>query len=128
MDDALNQLEKLETSLWQAQYRYDCQHIDKLLSSDFAEFGASGRHYSREDILSLAGQSIGVTLPLEAFEARWLSTDIALVTYRCKAVAINNESYRSSVWRWNAQQWFLAFHQGTPAADLVNNSDDQSRV
>ena len=116
--DTSEELKALEESLWRADTRFDDDLMDQLFASDFFEFGRSGRVYSREEMFF--GQSdmaeIDAILPLRNFRARYLSKDIAQVTYLSEVryggqTELGN---RSSIWSRDADGWKLRFHQGTP--------------
>lgn len=110
-------LRALEESLWRGVTRFDDTLMDQIFAPDMIEFGRSGRIYSRAELLvGSAGQTeINATLPLPDFSVRFLSDDIALVTYTSE---IHNGSYveranRSSIWIQQDAGWRLRFHQGT---------------
>jgi hypothetical protein len=110
------QLTHLEESLWRAATRFDLAFMEKTLAPDFVEFGRSGRVWSREQILDMAGRTIEATLPLPSLRIRLLDANTAHVTYD-SAVAIDGTvelAHRSSIWSRRADGWVLRFHQGTP--------------
>lgn len=45
--DVLETLRQLEESLWRAETRFDSVSMDRLLATDYFEFGRSGKVYSR---------------------------------------------------------------------------------
>ena len=114
----LETLRRLETSLWQAESRFDDARMNQLFAADFVEFGRSGRTYTREEML-LAGKGyseINATLPLRDFRARLLSDDIAQVMY-ISEVRYGDQietANRSSIWSRQDTDWILRFHQGKP--------------
>lgn len=119
MDPELEQqLRALEESLWRSETRFDDRLMDQLFASDFVEIGRSGRIYSRSEMFF--GDSnhydIAAILPLPGFVARWLTRDVALVTYRSEVRDGERVSFgaRSSVWSRKNGIWQLRFHQGTP--------------
>lgn len=113
--DDYETLKRLEESLWIADTRFDSEYMDKILSSDFFEFGRSGRIYTREEILTALPQKINATLPLINLAIHHIDKNVALVTYVSKVndgeILISN---RSSLWSRTANGWQLRFHQGTP--------------
>jgi hypothetical protein len=110
-------LEELEASLWRPETRFDRAHMEATLAADFAEFGRSGRVYSREEILALEPEPFRAKLPLDAWQARLLGPDTALVTYVSELERIEIErANRSSIWSRTDAGWKLRFHQGTPAS------------
>lgn len=55
---------------------------------------------------------------IEGFEARSVSRNVVLVTYRAVRVGEDGapaaRSRRSSLWRREKSEWRMVFHQGTP--------------
>ncbi len=114
----LEEIQYLEESLWRVETRYDSQFMDRILSSDFFEFGRSGRCYSRAQMFAEEGSfdEIAATLPLPEFCARYLSDDVVQVTYISEIIQDGVTVYgnRSSIWSRFNETWQLRFHQGTP--------------
>jgi hypothetical protein len=115
----LNELQKLEESLWIAKTRFDNDHMNRILAPDFFEFGRSGKIYDRAQSLSAPEQKINAKIPLKNFNAHALSQDIVLITYvsevQYDVLEVGN---RSSVWQRIDGAWRLRFHQGTPTTIL----------
>jgi len=68
--EEIEEIRRLEESLWQAEFRYDNKYMDKFLAPDFIEFGRSGKIYSRSEMFFEPGtpDNIEVTLPLPGCE------------------------------------------------------------
>jgi hypothetical protein len=112
----LDELRKLEESLWISQTRFDQAYMEQILSPEFVEFGRSGKVYGREETLSAPYHDIRCTFPLKNFMPHRIEADVFLVTYvsessRDGEVLVAN---RSSLWIKTPQGWQLRFHQGTP--------------
>lgn len=91
--------------------------LEALLHESFTEIGASGRHYTRDDIipLLLAEQS-HPPRQISDFHARPISDTVALTTYtltRTDPDGTQHHSRRSSLWLLENTTWRLTFHQGT---------------
>lgn len=112
----VDELRKLEESLWVAQTRFDKASMEQILSPAFVEFGRSGKVYSREDTLSTAYRDIRCTLPLKNFAAHLIDTNVFLVTYVSESISDGEVlvANRSSIWIKTPGGWQLRFHQGTP--------------
>jgi hypothetical protein len=113
-----------EESMWREATRYDLAFMARHLAPDFFEFGRSGRTWSREQILDMAGGPIRAVLPLPNLRIRLLDADTAQVTYDSEVTydGVVEHAHRSSIWSRSAGGWVLRFHQGTPfrpAADAV---------
>lgn len=112
----VDELRKLEESLWIARTRFDQAYMEQILSPEFVEFGRSGKVYSREDSLSAASRDIRCTLPLKNFTAHLIDENVFLVTYISESTSDGEmlAANRSSIWIKTPQGWQLRFHQGTP--------------
>jgi hypothetical protein len=103
-------IRKLEERLLEPDVRASAAELEDLISSDFVEFGSSGRIYDKPAIvLALTSDP---TLPgpptVIDFRAIALGGDVVLATYRL------GSSLRSSIWRCEQGSWRILFHQGTP--------------
>ncbi|MEM5474703.1 nuclear transport factor 2 family protein [Pacificibacter sp. AS14] len=108
----------LEEALWRAETRFDPVLMDQTFSSDFVEFGRSGRRYERAEMLFDPDQKaeIRALLPLPDYSVELVAADVALATYTSE-VRYGDEiqvGRRSSLWVKNGGCWQLRFHQGTP--------------
>ena len=113
-DADLDELRELETAMWRSETRGDRSWMDQCLARDFAEFGRSGRRYTRAEILDLDVGEIHATLPLRDLQCRRLGGGVVLVTYQ--ADVDGHLANRSSIWRLTDAGWQMEFHQGTPTA------------
>ncbi len=119
------ELRLLETSV-----RRSPEKVEALLHPEFFEFGASGRRWSRREIVEAlaaeqrgdagdsGGEAGGASVAAEAavatvtdLAAVRLAADIVLVTYTSENGA--RRCNRSSIWRRTADGWRVYFHQGT---------------
>ena len=83
MDHATRaELERLELLLMDPAVRRDRQRVGALLSSDFVEFGSSGRVWTRDTTLDLLATGTFTAPQVEDFAFRLLGRDVVLVTYR----------------------------------------------
>lgn len=126
-DDLLQHLRELEVALHQSHVREDRARLDELLHESFAEFGRSGRSYSRADILEF----LALELPpgpvwSQDFTLAEIAEGIALLTYKSAYVDANGElrrhTLRSSLWQRTARGWQMRFHQGTPTDAFAKSS------
>lgn len=96
--------------------------LEALLHESFTEIGASGRLYTRADIipLLLTEQSHLPRPPstISDFHARYITNTVALTTYTLTrtdneaAGGTQHHSRRSSLWLHEHNTWRLTFHQG----------------
>ncbi len=110
------ELERLELLLMDPATRRDRQRVGSLLSSDFVEFGSSGRVWTRETTLELLATGTFTAPQVEDFAFRSLGRDVVLVTYRTSRtdqVGTQTATLRSSIWTRESGRWQICFHQGT---------------
>ncbi|MGP9648859.1 GNAT family N-acetyltransferase [Glutamicibacter sp. AOP38-B1-38] len=96
--------------------RQDRQALLRLLHEDFEEVGASGRCYSRAQIIEqLCTEPVVESSRDEVHDprVRRLSDSLLMLRWRTKP---ENPSQRTSLWVRSAQGWQLLFHQGTAQA------------
>ena len=98
--------------MWQSGTRGDRSWMEQYLARDFAEFGRSGRRYTRAEVLAVEVGEIHATLPLRDLQCRRLGGGVVLATYQSEVdgLLVN----RSSIWRLTDAGWQMEFHQGTP--------------
>jgi ribonuclease HI len=93
----------------------DRKHVDGIPAPGFVEVRRSGRVWARDEIINSPYEDFEAILPLPDFAVRYVTVDVALVTYRSQLlgrdVLVTN---RSSIWRRSDGRWRLEFHQGTP--------------
>lgn len=87
--------------------------LSELLHPEFVEHGASGRVWTRREVLERLPADPGFTDQATAFRAVRLDANVILLTFR---IVGERPSLRSSVWvRCADARWRLRFHQGTLA-------------
>ena len=109
-------LPELDRRLLDPAVRSDPAEAGKLLAEDFREFGASGRIWSRAEMLAELGAESPGRLEAGDFEVTLLTPELALVTYRSTrftGAEPPRQALRSSLWRLEAGHWRIFFHQGT---------------
>jgi hypothetical protein len=94
--------------------------FERMIAEDFWEVGASGRQYSREQVLKILEQRF--LSPHEdawetsRFRCRRLSSDTYLLTYTLVQDR-SRRTRRSTVWQSTPDGWKVVFHQGTLIQD-----------
>ena len=115
-------LYSLEEQLLQPEVRKSREELAALLADVFLEFGSSGRIFSKDYIIEELPNTPSVMMNIRDFQAKVLSPELVLTTYR--AVSYNQcrgqerHSLRSSIWRLLDGRWQMIFHQGTPTSEL----------
>ena len=113
--DELHRVRTLEVQLLDPAVRADPERLAELLHPDFAEHGASGRVWTRQQIIDELPLEDDTTPPTTASDlvGQHLTDDIILVTYRTASTLKN--AIRSSLWlKAVSGAWQIRFHQGTP--------------
>ncbi len=113
-NDALKILVALERELMDPNVRADAAKVAMLLHKDFAEVGASGRIWSREETITALGGEEPGRATLEVLTLDQVDAETALLTYR--STEPRGSVLRSSLWRRDNGRWQIRFHQGTPEA------------
>ncbi len=108
---------ELEQRLAQVDRRLSAEDAGSLIAEDFVEFGASGKVWSKAEIITAMSQWAPIERIVEDFRVRELSASICLVTYKVIGVTKDRQaspfSLRSSIWRYTGERWQIVFHQGT---------------
>jgi ribonuclease HI len=92
---------------------------EAVLDSDFVEIGASGRRWTRDEILELlASEPISDAVAIEAFETYEIGPDVVLAVYETAGIDPSAgrkvRRRRSSIWVRDGDRFRIRFHQGTP--------------
>ena len=109
LDDVVD----LERALLSDRVRSDSSAVAALLHPAWSEVGASGRHWSREEMLSTVpagGAPLG-DAELEVLSVEALAPDVVLLVWRSRTD--ERTALRSSVWVRSGGRWRQRFHQGT---------------
>ncbi|MCO7222477.1 DUF4440 domain-containing protein [Klenkia sp. PcliD-1-E] len=114
MTSAVDEAVRGELALLDPAVRADPARAGVLLHPAFTEVGASGRSWTRAEILeamagelSLAGEQVEVG----DMTGEQVATDV--VQLRFTTVVAGRVARRSSLWRRTDGRWQLWFHQGT---------------
>jgi hypothetical protein len=111
------ELLRAEMLLLDPAVRRDRARVSALLANDFFEFGASGRIWTRDQILDLLATEEYSPPVVEDFACHRIADNVVLVTYR--TVRMNKETgqreaaLRSSLSIRRSGTWKIRFHQGT---------------
>jgi hypothetical protein len=119
MDAALGaSLIELELSLLTPEARGCAERLEALLAPDFVEFGASGRRFSRADIVAELASEDTTTSSAARFECIALGEGLVQLRYvsEARSAAGLRRARRSSLWRRDQPGWRMVFHQGTPVS------------
>jgi len=109
----VQQLINLERALLSPAVRGSVERLDELLDPEFREIGASGRLWTRGEMISALVEGDQSDEPIEAedFHATPIGTGLVLLTYVSDPAG--RVARRSSLWRRSGDRWRLLHHQGT---------------
>ncbi|WP_306233640.1 ribonuclease HI family protein [Agrococcus beijingensis] len=103
---------RLERSLLTDAVRSDPAEVAALLHPEWEEIGASGRRWSRDELLAEIAP-LPQRVELELLATHELSADTQLILWR----SVGDEpALRSSLWVRSGGRWRQRFHQGTREA------------
>jgi len=118
----MNKLEKIiiemELKLLDKNVRNDKNELNKCISKDFIEYGASGKLYTYNETLQLSSnEEKQIEYKILKMDAKRLSKNIILLLYTIEIKRENENiiTNRSSIWKKEFGSWKIIFHQGTKA-------------
>jgi hypothetical protein len=94
--------------------------FERMVVEDFWETGASGRRYSRQEVLDELEERHAAphtdVWETSDFHCRRLAADVYLLTY---TLLQDRErlTRRATIWQRSADGWKIVYHQGTMAGD-----------
>lgn len=112
MDDVRAELLRLEQALAQRRPDELPGGYAGALHLDFREIGASGRRWTRGEMLDALAAAGPGDAEIADFEVEELAPGLILATYDTVGP---RRARRSSVWALDEGRWRIRFHQGTPA-------------
>lgn len=112
-EDLIKEVIDLEIYSLSPKVRGSKEELEKLLSEDFVEYGASGNIYNRLDIINELPGETEISFEVENIKAKPLGVDVVQITYLLHNKTENKYSLRSSIWEWSLDGWRMIFHQGT---------------
>ena len=118
-DQVADEVLASERRLLLPEVRSSRPDLEALLHPDFREIGASGRVWSREDLVAelVAGEHPPAP-EIESPRVEVVTDGVALLTYF--VAGRHGPTWRSSLWTARAGGgWHVYFHQGTPAGEPV---------
>jgi hypothetical protein len=108
----------LEAELFDPKIRHSEERLNQLLADDFIEYTSSGRQTTKQDTIALLGTQRNLKIESTNLHVLQLANSVILVRYEARKTDLSNgsvkDSFRSSIWRKNGEQWQIVFHQGTP--------------
>ena len=115
-DEAVAEVIALERALLTREVRSSAAALDALLDPEFTETGASGRRWTRAEILAgLPAGDDGAALPGRiadhAMAGRRLAADVVMLTFETDHEG--RRARRVSLWRRSGGRWRVLYHQGT---------------
>ena len=122
-DEAVAEVIARERALLTREVRSSAAALDELLDPEFTETGASGRRWTRAEILVNlpAGPPGRDRIADHAMAGRRLAADVVMLTFETEHQG--RRARRVSLWRRSSDRWRLLYHQGTlvPPAPAPGN-------
>ena len=122
IDTIKHQLIEIEQLLIQPATRLSAELLNRYLADDFYEIGASGRCFGKADVLERLPTETPPVITQQNFNCRVLADGLAQLTYRATIQRQGDDtvaySIRSSIYRFNGENWQMIFHQGTACNPL----------
>ncbi|MGA2529441.1 MAG: nuclear transport factor 2 family protein [Acidimicrobiales bacterium] len=111
--DDLRAVIELELALLSPQVRRSREMLESLLEPDFFEVGASGKLWTRSEMLGAltAEEPDDYSIEVSEIEASPVGEGLVLVSYVSSRAG--RRARRSSLWRESGSSWQIIFHQGT---------------
>lgn len=111
------QLIELEQLLVQPETRLSAELLNRYLADDFYEIAATGRCFGKADVLERLPTETPPVITQQDFDCRVLAESLAQLTYRATIQREGDDtvaySLRSSLYRFDGENWQMIFHQGT---------------
>jgi len=112
-------LRELERRLHRTEVRTNSEQLGLLLHPSFFEVDASGKTYSRGDVLAeFSDAPPRYAVWAQEFEVQEIMEGVALLRYRSAHIdgsgVLSRFVARTSLWQRTAAGWQVRFHQGTP--------------
>jgi hypothetical protein len=103
--------------LVQPATRLSAEQLNHYLADDFYEIAATGRCFGKADVLERLPTETPPVIIQQDFACRVLGDGLAQLTYRATIQRVENDviaySMRSSIYRFDCENWQMLFHQGT---------------
>lgn len=117
------QLISLEKILLSPAIRHCMEQFSALLADDFVEITAKGERLERAQTMSADVYGDHWEVDIHALEHRQISHDTHQLIYQCMIKLPERPikyTRRTSLWRWNGENWQMVFHQASlcSAADF----------
>lgn len=107
---------ELEQALLTPAFRHDRSAVAALLHPDFREVGASGRAWTRAEILEELARSSDREAPeVSEVKAIELADRVVLITFT--TATTERTVHRCSIWVSDGAAWSVIYHQATPAGN-----------
>jgi len=108
---------ELEQLLVQPATRLSVELLNRYLADDFYEIAATGRCFGKADVLERLPAEVPPVIRQQDFACRVLADGLVQLTYRATIQRAENDSpsysVRSSIWRFDGENWQMVFHQVT---------------
>jgi hypothetical protein len=120
LNKILAELSRREPIFHRPEFGTSRADFENMTTEDFWETGASGRRYSRKDVLDALEKRHAAphedVWETKDFQCRQLSRDTYLLTYTLLQNKIRL-TRRATIWQNTPEGWKIVYHQGTIVQD-----------
>jgi len=121
-DEVLKELTAREPIFHRPEFGTTRADFEAMMDPEFWETGASGRRYSREEVLDALERRHAEphkdVWETSEFRCLRLADGLYLLTYRLLQDRVRL-THRGTIWRRTEAGWKIVYHQGTLVADLA---------
>jgi hypothetical protein len=120
----VEEVRDLELSLLTEAVRKDAARLYLLLTEEFCEFGASGRVYTKSEVIAELLAEHERRIAMKDFATQMIDSSTMLVRYRSVREGEDGvvvEALRSSIWVLREGRWQILFHQGTRVGSAIKD-------
>lgn len=104
-----------EKDFFKKEFCEDRYNLETRIHDQFMEFGQSGCVYNKEKIIQyLISLTADRNLEISDFILKQFDENLVVVHYKSKDKEEKTEALRTSIWKKEAFNWKIYFHQGTP--------------
>lgn len=118
--EVLKQLAAREPIFHHPEFGTARTDFEAMMAPEFWETGASGRRYSREEVLDALEERHATphddAWQISEFRCQRLAQDLYLLTYTLLQNRVRL-TRRVTIWRQTEAGWKIVYHQGTIVAD-----------
>ncbi len=110
------QLLELETKIVQNEFRTNETFLNEIIADDFIEIGSSGVTYNKKQVIEFLIKGTDAEIIIKDFTTKQLGELFYLALFNTITTLPSGQksiAKRSSIWKYENNNWQIIFHQGT---------------